>query len=138
MSVPKVEKDDWNCKGQLITITMPLKSTFGEVKAKIEADTGMPPGKQKLQCESIFVKGTYRGYKRSHTIRRALIKLFYFRFKQFGILQYQAIITGINDIERAWWTKKIILFYFRSGKNIRSITSGTSRKILIIAVSVPS
>ena len=38
---------------------MPLKSTFGEVKAKIEADTGMPPGKQKLQCESIFVKGTY-------------------------------------------------------------------------------
>jgi len=35
---------------------MPLKSTFGEVKAKIEADTGMPPGKQKLQCESIFVK----------------------------------------------------------------------------------
>ena len=61
MSVPKVEKDDWNCKGQLITITMPLKSTFGEVKAKIEADTGMPPGKQKLQCESIFVKGTYRG-----------------------------------------------------------------------------
>ena len=63
MSVPKVEKDDWNCKGQLITITMPLKSTFGEVKAKIEADTGMPPGKQKLQCESIFVKGTYRGCK---------------------------------------------------------------------------
>ena len=59
VSVPKVEKDDWNCKGQLITITMPLKSTFGEVKAKIEADTGMPPGKQKLQCESIFVKGKY-------------------------------------------------------------------------------
>ena len=61
VSVPKVEKDDWNCKGQLITITMPLKSTFGEVKAKIEADTGMPPGKQKLQCESIFVKGMYQG-----------------------------------------------------------------------------
>ena len=60
MSVPKVEKDDWNCKGQLITLTMPLKSSFGEVKAKIEADTGMPPGKQKLQCESIFVKGKYK------------------------------------------------------------------------------
>ena len=25
VSAPKVEKDDWNCKGQLITISMPLK-----------------------------------------------------------------------------------------------------------------
>jgi len=56
VSAPKVEKDDWKCKGQLITISMPLKSTFSEVKQKLEAETGMPPGKQKLQCESIFVK----------------------------------------------------------------------------------
>ena len=95
MSVPKVEKDDWNCKGQLITITMPLKSTFGEVKAKIEADTGMPPGKQKLQCESIFVKGKYSSVL-------PWLKRF-FRFKQFGILQYQTVIPGTNDTERAWW-----------------------------------
>ena len=25
VSAPKVEKDDWKCKGQLITISMPLK-----------------------------------------------------------------------------------------------------------------
>jgi len=56
VSAPKVEKDDWKCKGQLITVSMPLKSTFSEVKAKLEAETGMPPGKQKLQCENIFVK----------------------------------------------------------------------------------
>lgn len=36
---------------------MNLTSTFTDVKGKIEAETGMPPGKQKLQCEGVFVKG---------------------------------------------------------------------------------
>jgi len=57
ISVPKVEKDDWKCRGQLISVTMPLTSTFNEVKAKIEEETGMPPQKQKLQVEGAFVKG---------------------------------------------------------------------------------
>ena len=57
ISVPKVEKDDWKCHGQLIKISMNLTSTFTDVKAKIESETGMPPGKQKLQCEGVFVKG---------------------------------------------------------------------------------
>jgi len=56
ISVPKVEKDDWKCRGQLISVTMPLTSTFNEVKAKIEEETGMPPQKQKLQVEGAFVK----------------------------------------------------------------------------------
>lgn len=56
VSVPKVEKDDWKCNGQLIKISMNLTSTFTDVKGKIEAETGMPPGKQKLQCEGVFVK----------------------------------------------------------------------------------
>lgn len=56
VSVPKVEKDDWNCRGQLIHISMPLTSSFSDVKQKIEAETGMPPAKQKLQCEGVFVK----------------------------------------------------------------------------------
>ena len=58
ISVPKVEKDDWKCRGQLISVSMPLTSTFNEVKAKIESETGMPPQKQKLQVEGAFVKGT--------------------------------------------------------------------------------
>ena len=61
VSVPKVEKEDWNCRGQLIHISMPLTSSFSDVKQKIEAETGMPPAKQKLQCEGVFVKGNYRG-----------------------------------------------------------------------------
>lgn len=57
VSVPKVEKDDWNCRGQLIHVSMPLTTTFADVKSKIESETGMPPAKQKLQCEGVFVKG---------------------------------------------------------------------------------
>jgi len=57
VSVPKVEKDDWNCRGQLIHISMSLKASFADVKQKIESETGMPPAKQKLQCEGVFVKG---------------------------------------------------------------------------------
>jgi len=56
ISVPKVEKDDWKCRGQLISVTMPLTATFTEVKQKIEEETGMPPQKQKLQVEGAFVK----------------------------------------------------------------------------------
>lgn len=57
ISVPKVEKDDWNCRGQLIHVTLPLTTKFQDVKAKIESETGMPCSKQKLQCDGNFVKG---------------------------------------------------------------------------------
>lgn len=56
VSVPKVEKDDWKCRGQLMSLKMPLTSTFTEVKTRIEQETGMPPQKQKLQVEGSFIK----------------------------------------------------------------------------------
>jgi hypothetical protein len=66
ISVPKVEKDDWKCRGQLISVTMPLTTTFTEVKLKIEEETGMPPQKQKLQVEGAFVKGIIRLWNKNY------------------------------------------------------------------------
>ena len=112
VSAPKVEKDDWKCKGQLITISMPLKSTFSEVKQKLEAETGMPPGKQKLQCESIFVKG--RLILSIISLREFSTKIYRFfcRLKYTGFLQYQTVFTCVADSEGAWWSKEVNLGHF--------------------------
>jgi splicing factor 3A subunit 1 len=45
------EKPEWRLKGQLLTLTLPLSDTVSVIKAKIHEETGMPPGKQKLQWE---------------------------------------------------------------------------------------
>jgi hypothetical protein len=45
------EKPEWRLKGQLLTLTLPLSDTVAVIKAKIHEETGMPPGKQKLQWE---------------------------------------------------------------------------------------
>lgn len=50
------EKPEWKLNGQMLTFTLPYKDTFTVVKGKISEATGMPPGKQKLQYEGIFVK----------------------------------------------------------------------------------
>lgn len=57
VAVPNMsEKPEWRLKGQLLTLTLPLTDTVAVIKAKIHEDTGMPPGKQKLQCEGLFFK----------------------------------------------------------------------------------
>jgi len=50
------DKPEWKCTGQTITFTLPLTENIGNLKTKIEHEVGMPPGKQKLQWESIFFK----------------------------------------------------------------------------------
>jgi len=45
------EKPEWRLKGQVLTLTLPLSDTVSVIKAKIHEETGMPPGKQKLQWE---------------------------------------------------------------------------------------
>lgn len=50
------EKAEWKLNGQILNFTLPYTDTLTNVKAKISEQIGMPPGKQKLQYEGIFVK----------------------------------------------------------------------------------
>lgn len=50
------EKADWKLNGQIITLTLPLTDMVSVIKAKIHEETGMPPGKQKLIYEGMFIK----------------------------------------------------------------------------------
>lgn len=50
------EKSDWNLTGQAIAVTLPLNESISAVKTKIHEATGMPPGKQKLQLDPLFLK----------------------------------------------------------------------------------
>merc|ERR1719309_46884 len=57
VSVPSVgDKPEWKLNGQTLTFTFPLQETIATVKAKINDEVGMPPGKQKLQHDSLFLK----------------------------------------------------------------------------------
>ena len=50
------DKDEWNLKGQTLALTLDLTESISTVKQKIHEATGLPPGKQKLSYEGIFVK----------------------------------------------------------------------------------
>merc|ERR1719270_2451976 len=50
------EKSDWKLSGQAISLTMPLMESVSSIKARLHEETGMPPGKQKLQLEALFLK----------------------------------------------------------------------------------
>ncbi|XP_037499936.1 splicing factor 3A subunit 1 [Rhipicephalus sanguineus] len=50
------EKVEWKLNGQVLTMTLPLTDTVSVLKAKLHEELGMPPGKQKLQYEGMFVK----------------------------------------------------------------------------------
>ena len=55
--VPQMsDKPEWNLNGQSLTFTLPVTDTLNVVKSKIHEHIGMPPGKQKLQYEGMFVK----------------------------------------------------------------------------------
>lgn len=57
VSIPSLtDKPEWKCTGQAVTFTLPLTENIANLKQKIEHEVGMPPGKQKLQWESIFLK----------------------------------------------------------------------------------
>lgn len=50
------EKAEWKLNGQTLMVTLPLTDTISVLKAKLHEELGMPPGKQKLQYEGMFVK----------------------------------------------------------------------------------
>lgn len=50
------EKPEWNLNGQLMVISVPYSTTVASVKTKIQEMTNMPPQKQKLQFDGLFVK----------------------------------------------------------------------------------
>lgn len=55
--VPQVgDKPEWKLNGQTFTLTLPPTDSISTIKAKIHEQLGLPPGKQKLQYEGMFVK----------------------------------------------------------------------------------
>lgn len=57
IAVPNMaDKTEWRLTGQMATISVPLRETFSALKSRIQELTGMPPGKQKLVYDGIFVK----------------------------------------------------------------------------------
>ena len=59
VSVPSVtEKEEWNLRGQTLSLSLEVKESVSSVKTKIHEMTGMPVGKQKLQLQGIFLKDT--------------------------------------------------------------------------------
>ncbi|KPM05088.1 splicing factor 3A subunit 1-like protein [Sarcoptes scabiei] len=57
INVPiSTEKSEWKLNGQVINLTLPYTDALSVVKAKIHELTNLPPGKQKLQLEGVFLK----------------------------------------------------------------------------------
>ena len=50
------DKPEWNLTGQSIAMSIALTDTISVIKAKIHEETGMAPGKQKLQMDALFLK----------------------------------------------------------------------------------
>lgn len=52
IAVPMMaEKAEWKLNGQTLTIALQVSDTVAAMKGLIHEQTGMPPGKQKLQYE---------------------------------------------------------------------------------------
>lgn len=57
VQVPAIaEKPEWKLNGQVLAFTLPLTDVVSVIKAKIHESIGMPPGKQKLQLDGMFIK----------------------------------------------------------------------------------
>lgn len=57
ISCPSVsDKNDWNLNGQSLSVTFDIRDTIVSVKNKIQSMTSMPPSKQKLQLQGLFLK----------------------------------------------------------------------------------
>lgn len=50
------DKPEWRLTGQSIALTLGLGETVTAIKGRIHDETGLPPGKQKLQLDSMFLK----------------------------------------------------------------------------------
>jgi len=50
------DKPEWKCEGQMLDMSLALTDTVASIKSKISDEIGMPPGKQKLQLETMFLK----------------------------------------------------------------------------------
>ncbi|XP_039960911.1 splicing factor 3A subunit 1 isoform X3 [Bactrocera tryoni] len=51
-----VDKSEWKLNGQTIAFSLSLADTVSNLKAKIQDETGMPPAKQKISYEGMFIK----------------------------------------------------------------------------------
>ncbi|KAJ8955651.1 hypothetical protein NQ314_006860 [Rhamnusium bicolor] len=57
VSVPVMpEKSEWKLTGQMLSFTLPLSESVGNLKAKLQEETNMAPAKQKLFFDGMFFK----------------------------------------------------------------------------------
>jgi splicing factor 3A subunit 1 len=57
VAVPNVaDRPEWKLNGQTITLTLPLYDTVAVIKSKLNEELALPPGKQRLKIENIFLK----------------------------------------------------------------------------------
>lgn len=57
--VPMIpDKPEWKLNGQMLSIVMALTDNIGNLKSRIQEETGMPPAKQKLSYDGLFYKDT--------------------------------------------------------------------------------
>jgi len=56
MKQPLFRFSEWKLNGQMITLTLPLQDMVSVIKARLNDELSMPPAKQKLQIENIFLK----------------------------------------------------------------------------------
>jgi splicing factor 3A subunit 1 len=59
VQVPTVEKSEWKLNGQKLSIDIDLKDTIASLKQKIQEQTDMPPTKQKISFNGIFLKDNF-------------------------------------------------------------------------------
>jgi splicing factor 3A subunit 1 len=57
VQVPNVsDKPEWKLNGQTLSLTMAPTDLISVIKTQINDQLGIPPGKQKLQYEGMFIK----------------------------------------------------------------------------------
>lgn len=50
------EKSEWKLSGQTVAMQLQLTDAISVLKGKVQAETGMPPAKQKIFYEGMFFK----------------------------------------------------------------------------------
>lgn len=50
------EKSEWKLNGQIVAMQLQLTDAVSVLKGKLQAETGMPPAKQKIFYEGMFFK----------------------------------------------------------------------------------
>lgn len=92
VQVPNSDKSEWKLNGQMIAITLPLTEPISTLKSKLQDETGMPPAKQKIFYEVIYI--TIFIFT---LIKKKLISCFHFQgmfFKDSNTMAFYNLVNG--------------------------------------------